>query len=81
MLSVFVFGTGYFGLFLLFCASLYDATTGYAENKRRAVLDVQKSLFLSIELDFGGFRVARSFAECASAHSCKIWLGMGFCSE
>jgi hypothetical protein len=45
------------------CAFLSDPATGYAESKWRAVLDVPK--FSSIELDFGGFRVARRFAECA----------------
>jgi len=45
------------------CAFLSDPATGYAESKWRAVLDVPK--FSSIDLDFGGFRVARRFAECA----------------
>jgi hypothetical protein len=48
---------------------------------QRAVLDVQKSLFFSIELDFGEFRVARSLAECASAHSCEIWFVVSVVNE
>jgi len=50
----------------------------------RAVLDVPRSILPLIWVS-ERFRVARRFAErgarAESAHSCKIWLGIGFCSE
>jgi len=56
-----------FGLLLLFCACFCRIRQrGMLKTKRRAVLDVPKSsLFLSIEMGRGGFRVARRLAGCA----------------
>ena len=56
------------------------ASWGYGEkfDVSGAVLECTK---ISPLFSVDEFCVARSFAECASAHSCKIWLGIDFCSE